>query len=237
MNRREKLLATMVAGILVLIVSGFGLRAVIVKPLREMDRKTSDVRDKMEKIKQERRAFFSAEDRLKGRNLRAFADTVDQASAKSGEVLTRQIISSGLQETEFTRLPVGPRKLRGANEIGWSVQGEGPLSNVVNLVYLMQETPWIHQVDGLSLSTGDGPGMVKVRFRYLTLVLDPAPEVDRKELPSKASLDSAVRRSLDLLVARDLLRPYVKRPPPPPPARVSMRAGVPFESRLGSTGA
>lgn len=225
MNRREKLLATIVGGVVVVILVGFGLRSVIVKPMREMDRKTADVREKIEKIKQERRSFFAAEDRLKGRNLRAFADTVDQASAKSGEVLTRQIIASGLEEADFTRLPVGPRKLRGGNEIGWSVQGDGPLSNVVNLVYLMQETPWLHQVDGLSLSTGDGPGMVKVRFRYLTLVLDPAPEVERKELPTKASLDSPVRHLLDSLVARDLLRPYIKRPPPPPVPAVPGSSG------------
>ena len=217
MSRREKLLAGVILGLVGLLVVGFGVRSWIFKPLREMDRRTADLREKIEKVKADRRAFFAAEDQLKGVNLRVFADTVDQASARSGEMLTRQILISGLEESEFTRLPVGPRKLRGANEIGWNVQGDGPLSNVVNLVHLLQESPWIHHLDGLSLSVGDGPGMVRVRFRYLTLILDPGPEVERKELVSKASVLSPERHLLDGLVARDLLRPYIKRPPPPPP--------------------
>ncbi len=220
MNRREKILAAAVGGLIGLFAFGFGIHAYMVKPLREMDRRTADLREKIEKVKGERRAFFAAEDQLRALNGRTFADTVDQASSRSGEMLTRQILASGLEESEFTRLPVGPRKLRGANEIGWNVQGDGPLSNVVNLVHLLQESPWVHHVDGVSLSLGDGPGMIRVRFRYLTLVLDPGPEVERKELVSKATLGGPDRHLLDGLVSRDLLRPYIKRPPPPPPPPV-----------------
>jgi len=142
---------------------------------------------------------------------------VDQASAQSGELLTRHILRSGLQEDEFTRLPIGPRKLRGAQEIGWSVQGEGPLADVVDLLFVLQESPQLHRLDGVSVTGGELPGLVKVRFRYLTLVVDPAPDVQRKELAPKYALDSPQRHIFDGIVGRDILRPYVKRSPPPSP--------------------
>ena len=220
MNRREKLLLTVVASLVGIGVAVFVLRSVITKPLAEIDKRTAALREKIDKIKAERRAFFAAEEQVKALTLHTFADTIDKASAKSGEILTRQIVDSGLQETEFTRLPVGPRKLRGANEIGWSVQGEGPLSNVVNLVFTLQQSPWAHRVEGLVISSGDAPGQVKVHLRYLTLVLDPSPEVSRVDLPPKFTLDSPERRILDGVVLRDILRPYIKRPPPPPPPAV-----------------
>lgn len=217
MNAREKSLLIAVGSIVGLFVVIFGIRAWIVQPLKEIDKRTAVVREKIEKIKTERRNYFAAEDRLRTLTLKTFADTVDEASAKSGEVLTKEIVQSGLKESDFTRLPVGPRKFRGANEIGWNVQGDGPLAKVVNLLFILQESPHLHRLENLTLSAGDVPGDVRVRFRYLTLVMDPAPEVTRTNLVPLLSLDSAERRLLDESTRRDILRPYIKRPPPPPP--------------------
>src|SRR5262249_30506996 len=120
LSPREKLLACSIGGLIAGFGCGYGGRAVILPPLEEIDRRIASSRDKLEKIRGERRACFAADDQMKAFTLRTFADTVDQASAKSGEVLTRKIIESGLSEADFTRLPVGPRKLRGAQEIGWN---------------------------------------------------------------------------------------------------------------------
>ncbi len=217
MNSREKLLASVISSLLGIFVFGFGIRALIVQPLRDVDKRTAVVREKIEKIKTERRNYFAAEDRLKTIAATTFADSVDEASAKSGEALTKKILLSGLEESDFSRLPVGPRKLRGANEIGWNVQGDGPLDKVVNLLFVLTESPHVHRVDNLSVSVGDSPGLVRVRFRFLTLVLDPSPEVTRTNLLSRVTLESPDRRLLDEIARRDILRPYIKRPPPPPP--------------------
>jgi hypothetical protein len=207
MNRREKILATLVGSLIGAFVIGFGVRVVIVKPLREIDKRIAGTRERLGKIQAERRAYFAAEDQMKVATMRTFADTVDQTSAQSGELLTRHILKSGLQEEEFTRLPLGPRKLRGAQEIGWSVQGEGPLADVVDLLFVLRESPHLHRLDGVSISQGEMPGVVKVRFRYLTLVMDPAPDVQRKELVSRFTLESPERHILNGIVTRDLLRP------------------------------
>ncbi|HKQ39334.1 MAG TPA: hypothetical protein VJ063_14745 [Verrucomicrobiae bacterium] len=217
MSKREKIMAALVGGLVLVFAGGFGLRAIWMKPLKELDRKTSALREKLDKVRGERRAFFAAEDAVKKFEQRAFSDELDQASAKSGEMLTKTILQSGLPESEFTRLPVGPRKMAGANEIGWSVQGEGKLQRMIDLLFLLQESPFLHRVDGLVVSPGDTAGYVRVRFRYLTLVMDPAPIVDPIDLKPKYTLESSERIIYNTIITRDILRPYVKRQAVPKP--------------------
>lgn len=216
MNPREKLLAGLVLGSACLLGGGLGLRAFITKPLTDLDKRIATARERLEKINTERRNFFAAEDRLKSLAKLVFADTVDEASARSGEMLTKQILRAGLKEVSFTRLPVGPRKMRGASEIGWNVQGEGALAGVVNLLFLLEQSPHLLRLENLVVSGGDAPGQVRVQFRCLTLVLEPTPDVPRQPLLARVELDSPERRAFDTIPVRDILRPYIKRPPPPP---------------------
>jgi hypothetical protein len=225
MNQREKILASAIGSIVGVLVIGFGVRAAILKPLNDIDKRIKASKEKFDKITNEKRQFFSTEDHVKQVALKTFGDTIDQASATSGEILTKRILESGLEESEFTRTPASPRKLKGANEIGWIVQGEGPLTNIVNLLFLLENSPYLHRVENVSVTTGDGVGRVKTRFRFLTLVLDPAPEAQRKALADKFALESPERHAYDDLVARDILRPYIKRPEPPKPVTAPGNTG------------
>ena len=215
MNRREKIMVAIVVGGAGLFATALGSRAFITKPVAEMDKRIAAAREKLDKINTERRNYFIAEDRMKALTKLAFADTVDEASARSGEVLTKQILQAGLKEANFTRLPVGPLKMRGSSEIGWNVQGEGLLASVVNLLFLLEQSPYLQRLENLVVSQGDSPGSVRVHFRCLTLVMEPAPDVERTELLASVGLESVERRALDTIVARDILRPYVKRQPLP----------------------
>jgi hypothetical protein len=237
MNAREKTLAMIVGTGVALFGGILVVRAILLKPIKDLDKKNVALQERLVKIKAERRAYFEAEDQVKEFARHTFADQVDKASAKSGETFTRQILASGLQEADFSRLPVGPRKLPGANEIGWSVQGSGPLEKVVNLLFLLQEAAVLHRIENLVVSAGDTPGEVKVRFRYLTLVLDPTPEVEPADLQAKVALNSPQRRIYDSIISRDILRPYIKRPPaapndPNPAAPVSAPKGPPGPESL-----
>jgi hypothetical protein len=213
MNARERRLVLIIGSILVLFLAVAGLRSFFLKPLREIDKRTAVLKDKLQKVNAERRAYFAAEDTVKDFAKRAFADQIDQASAKSGEILTRQILESGLREADFSRLPAGPRKLPMASEIGWSVQGQGKLADVVNLLFLLDQSPYVHRIEGVAIHAGDAPGQVRVGFRFLTLVVQPSPIVDVVPLVAKVNVDSPRRRVYDGIIARDLLRPYVKRAP------------------------
>ena len=213
MNSREKIMASAVGGIAGLFALILGVRVLFIAPLKEIDVRTNAVREKIAKIQDERRAFFAAEDRLKAIARKTFAETTEQASAVSGELLTRQIIAAGLEESDFTRLPFGPRKLRGASEIGWNIQGDGPLTNVVNLLFTLDSSSWLHRMENLTITAGDSPGTVRVNLRYLTLIMDPAMQVTHSSPTNAFTLSSPERRHLDTIVVRDLLRPYIKAPP------------------------
>lgn len=229
MNAREKVMAGVVGALAGLLAVGFGARLLFIKPLRDLDRQIAGVRDKLAKVQQDRRNSFMAEDRLKAAARRTFAETVDQASEVSAELLTRQILAAGLAESGFSRLPVGPRKLRGASEIGWNVQGEGSLSNVINLLYILDTSPWLHRTENLAVSIGETPGSVHVRFAYLTLVIDPPMGVIHSNLSRPFALHAPERRQLDNIAMRDLLRPYLKPLPvaPTPAVTSSGKRGGP----------
>lgn len=218
MNDREKRLLGLIGGIVgvaLLFVVG---RSLFLKPLTEVDRRIAGVREKLDRLAKDRRDYFAAEDEVKALTARTFSDDIDQASAMFGEMLTRTIINSGLREADFSRLPTGTRKIRGALETGWTVRGDGPLAQVVNLVFLLDRATPVHRLDGLTLAPSDAPGRVRVSFRYLTLVPMPSPEVERVDLESKLNAESPERRVYDPMVARDLLRPYIPKPLPPTPA-------------------
>lgn len=227
MTRREKILAMGVGGVVALIGLGVGGRALLLKPLKEIDSRTAGLRDKLDKIKAERRTYFAEEERMKKVAQRMFSEDLDQASARSGEMLTQYILQSGLQESDFTRLPVGPRKLRGASEIGWSVQGDGPLPDVIDLLFLLRASPHVTRLENISLGPGESVGVVRVRFKYLTVVLSPAPPADPIDLSPKFTLESSERHAYDALIVRDLLRPYIKRPPPPSQAAQGLARHLP----------
>jgi hypothetical protein len=213
MKKREKILAGVIFGFIVVFVIGIGLRSFFLKPLKEIDKQTALLREKIGKINQERREYFEAEDALKKVTQRTFSVDLNQASARSGEIMTREIAAAGLNDADFTRLPVGPRKLKGASEIGWSIQGKGDLTRIVNLMFLLQTSPHLHRIEGVTLSASEKPGEVKARFLYLTLVIEPAPEFDPIEIKRQFTLESPERFAYSTIVARDLLRPYIKAPP------------------------
>jgi hypothetical protein len=82
MTAREKTLAAVVGGVLALIAGGFGLRAFLFKPLTEIDKKTAALREKIDKVKTDRRTYFADEERMKTIAQRMFSDDLDQASAR-----------------------------------------------------------------------------------------------------------------------------------------------------------
>lgn len=216
MKKREKILAGIVLGFVGIFVLGFGVKGFFLKPLTKIDKETSLIREKIAKINAERREYFDAEDSLKRVAQRTFGTELNQASARSGEMITRQITVAGLSEADFTRLPVGPRKLKGASEIGWSVQGKGTLDKVINLLFLMQTSPHLHRIESVTLTSYEKPGEIKVRFLFLTLVVEPAPEFDPIELKPKFNLESPERIAYNTILDRDILRPYIKATPPAP---------------------
>ena len=218
MRRREIILLGAVGCMFLLFLGAYGIRVVFVKPLKELKSQIAALRDKVRQGNEDQRAYLSADKYLKDMAPRLFGREADAATADAGKMLTEQIVRLGLQESQFSRLPVGPRRLRGAQEVGWSVQGEGPLTKMIDLLFVLEQTPQVHRLENLVLSAGDQPGRIKARFRYLTLVFEVAAAKPKADLQPRFALDSPQRRLYDAIVQRDLLRPYSPRPPAEAPA-------------------
>lgn len=217
LNPREKLLAVVIGGFVLLVAGGLGIRLFFISPLKKIDKEIDALKTRQTKINNDRREYFKNEDYIKSLARKSFGLQVDQASAKSGEMLTAQLAAAGLNDADFTRLPVGPKKLRGASEIGWNVTGKGSLQQMVNLLYLLEHSPYLHKIENLIISTDDKPGKVRARFHYLTLVIDTVTDVKLDDLKWTNNLAGPDRKMLNIIAQRDILRPYIKRPPPPPP--------------------
>jgi hypothetical protein len=111
----------------------------------------------------------------------------------------------------------------------------GSLEQAVDMLYLLQEDPYLHRIEGLKLMPHrDGRG-VDLSFRYMTIVLDEKllklkREVGDDEktiliktaeaespLPLPELAGSAERSEYGLISSRNMFRPYIKKPPPPKP--------------------
>jgi hypothetical protein len=214
MNRREKTLVASVGILALLFIGIFVIKGICAPALKKLDNTLAGLREKVGQIKDERRAYFSEEDYLKGLASRLFGRDTDTATAQAGKMLTDEIVRLGLQESRFSRQPVPPHKLRGAQEVGWSVQGEGPLARMVDLLFVLEQTPQVHHIENLVISAGDRPGRVRARFYYLTLVIDiAAGDGVKADLKPQFTLQSPRRRLYDPIVQRDFLRPYIPGQP------------------------
>ncbi|MCP5521393.1 MAG: hypothetical protein H7A46_07580 [Verrucomicrobiales bacterium] len=232
MTGRARLLAFLALGGAALWVLVLGVKSFVFAPLRSVDEQIEQLQGKLEAAAKDRASFLADEVHLRALVPRTFGTSPDTASAEVGSTLTGHILRVGLRESDFTRIPIGERRLPGAVEIGWTVQGEGALNRIVDLLYLLEADPRLHRIDGLVLSAGSKGDRVRARFRFMTLLLNPPPPPGDQAPLSPATLDGGDRGLYAGIVRRDLLRPYVPRretpssPIPPdagsPPAEPSV---------------
>ncbi len=215
MKQREKRLALVVGAVVLVFPVVLGVRGFLVTPLKEIDSQTQGLRDKLQQINDERRAFIANDDFIKSVNRCTFGRDTDVATAQAGKMLTDQINRLGLREEQFIRMPLAPHRFKGAQEIGWNVQGEGPLPKMIDLLFVLAQTPQVHRLENVVISAAERAGRVKAHFRYLSLVIDGASEGPKPDLQPRCTLNSPDRRFYDLIVQRDLLRPYIQRSAPP----------------------
>lgn len=212
-ERRIAILAGVAAG-------GFALLAAhdrwFVQPLEIAEARTRAARDRLNVLIGKEQNAKVALARLNSVASRAFAGDPDLASARASERLTACLERARLDDKAFTRIPLGRRAIRGATEVGWSVQGSGPLDRVVDFLSLLERDETLHRLDGLVLGPTDDGG-VHVQFRYATLVVEvPAPK-EAGPRPLDGELDEPERLAYAEIVRRDIFRPWAPPPPPPKP--------------------
>jgi hypothetical protein len=216
-DKRTKLLAWLAIGTAGLLVAGLLVRGLVVGPLRTIDDQIRQYEVKLASLQKARSTLRAAETQVRAAAAKGFGTGLVGAEANLGALLTQRIMQVGLHEAQFTRTPIGHRRLFGAQEVGWTIQGQGPLARVLDLVFVLQTDPRLHRVEGLALSPVRPADHVRVRFSYLTLVVNATPATKLLDPPVEANLDSPARRRYDAITRRDLLRPSIPGEEPAPP--------------------
>jgi hypothetical protein len=161
----------------------------------------------------------------------------DKTAAKERmrSMLMDLLEASKMRHIDLADSDIGNKK-QGAEDIGWKITAYGELANVVTFLHMVSGDSHLHRLENLSVSPASG-GEVVLNVRYATLVLDGAKAPTTQIATSgPASLPaSEKRREYDVIAARDILRPYVKRRPAPgSPAPVTNTPGNQYVASHGA---
>jgi len=251
MTRREKSLAAIVAAML----GGFAaygvVTAVFLDPAAEADLAMPALQDKIDEHTRQigRKEYYRK--RLGQFIGRTFGRTESEVRENMRAYLLRRARQCKINtQLDWDTSPFTGRGRSGIYKtVGWSVTARGSHKSITDFVKLLQDDPYLHRIDLLHVTPIPKQQDRKVLVRYVSLVLDPKVHPKRKPGTAPASRPALVElaradcKERDAIVARDLFRPYVKRPvvrrppptrrkdpPPPPPRRGPVKP--PIETRL-----
>jgi len=235
MTQREKQLGVAVAAMLGCMLTYGVVDKLALAPARKADTAARGLAEKISTLRTANARLKYYKGRLAELRKRTFGADTFVARAALETRLMAMARQSGLNTSDnwTLRSAVGLPKRGAYREVAWHVTARGKLERVVNFLYLLGADNHLHRISALSLAHDPDGGAVKVRLRYSTIILDlkKPPKADGKATkttkasqPAGPSLDSPRREQLAMIVARDLFRPYVKRPPPgvavsPPPSQ------------------
>ena len=225
MNNREQKLAIIIGAAVGLFLFYLLMDRVLISPVRDLDRQIADLQEKNQKLLDENNRELSYLKRIRTYASQTY-DTIDlRASEKIRARLAELLESSGLADENLSLRPITGSLVPGNfHSIGWSISARGPLTKIINFLYLLDNDPRVHRIDGLSLTPLSKPGEVDVQLRYMTLILDPVkgekPFAGTPVALPPINLKTPVRSRYQLIAIRDILRPYIPRPPGAPSAPI-----------------
>lgn len=253
MNRREKILAAVTGLFVVCLLIYILVDQLILTPAGKWDTKAEDLTKEITKLQHEIGKKHKYVRRLREVASRSLGFDERQVSNDLDRQLKRLLNQSGLSDQNQSLSPASGTPVGGVyKEIGRAGHVSGTLSNAIDFLYLVKREPALHRLDNLVITPRQG-GRADLQFKYSTLVLLPLKEREFRfpttttapAPPRKVDLNGQKRLRYNVIVARDLFRPYVKRPviaivprrpaptpprpapprPAPPPPRAPARAG------------
>ncbi len=105
--------------------------------------KVKNLELKVAKLKESEAITENDEYYLADTSRNSFSMDESEAISRMGSHLTEAIKASGLSEDRFTRRPLKTTQLtkNGAKQIGYTVSGRGPLPKIIDLLFLLEQSP------------------------------------------------------------------------------------------------
>ncbi len=219
MNSRERILAIATGAVVLVILIYLGVNKLVFARADALDAKAAELDATVTRLKSENAREDAHRRNLRELVARTFGDDESRASEEVRSHLADLLQASSLGMDSLSLQPVLGRRVPGVyREIGWVVRSRGTLQNIVNFVYLLQADPHVHRMDNVILTPNVRTGEVEIQVKYATLLLE-SPEAKRllaagprEPLPAVA-VDGPERRPYEVIVVRDLFRPYLQRQP------------------------
>jgi len=219
MNRREKILALIVVVGMCAYV-GYQVSAkFLLNPKAKLEAEAKDLRTKILDLKAENgleRIYLS---RLRKTAGRTFGGDEEAVREQMRVRLIRLLEDGGLSTDKLISQPLQGKRLKHKDKardrsIGRSVTIRGKPSHIINFLYLLKKDPHVHRVESVSLSPDTKTGRMNLQLKYFTLIMGPVR--GRKPASSPATnpagtLDAPDRDRYDVIVHRDVFRPYMPR--------------------------
>jgi len=236
MNKREKILAALAGLIAVGFVTYLAINRVFLMPAAQRFNQAKELVIQIEKARAEKAREASYRTRFTELAARTYGTDELKVSEKIRARITAILAASGLSAERLTLKPITGARVPGVyKEVGWMVQVVGGLEPIINFLYLMTKEPHLHRLDNLVISPIQGRSDVDLQVKYATLVLQPPKgqtlatgkvidEID------PALLESPDRKGYQVIVTRDLFRPYIAARKPEP-TRPTPRPSAPSPPR------
>ena len=144
-----------------------------------------------------------------------------QVGAKLRERISDLLQRTGLNQWAWKIDPLPARPVSNHyREVGWNVSAEGGLRSIVDFLYLLDAEPYLHRIDKLDLASVARSARLKLDVKYVTIVF-PEGQAERPgaatsrpvDTRPSGDLEAPRRRGYEVIVSRDVLRPYIRRPP------------------------
>ncbi|MHC4293977.1 MAG: hypothetical protein ACYSTL_00155 [Planctomycetota bacterium] len=216
MNPREKILAIAV-GLLVAVGAGYmTVEKMLLSQARRLDSRAEELRDKIRQMQNNKSIFQAQAGRFDEFAARALGGDENRASEHIQSRLFTLLERCELGGENMSLTPQAARKVsKTEKEVSWVVSAQGIPGQLIDFLYLLNTEPYLRRVENITISRLRRRGLLQMKLRYMTLVLD---EVngeqlsagDETALHTEAPLDSEQRELYDVIASRDLFRPYIK---------------------------
>jgi len=222
MNKREKILAAITAGIICVIVLYTLVNGLFLSPADTLNKAIRNAKNSLVKLARTSKSIKSNTARLKSLAARTFGKDDDEVRAITFSYLMDALDRSGLT-SEGKGVNAGNTKSSGdLRETAWHVVKSGKMEHILNLLYMLEEDPVLHRIENLSIAPREKDGPFRVEFDYvaLSLAAKKGPQFPTtRPANAKLAIDmkSDRRRLYDVIPQRDIFRPYIKYVAPPKP--------------------
>jgi len=228
MNGKEKILAIIVGSFVAVFVLYMTVDKLVFAKIKSIKAQQARATSALGLNKISKEKYLREGARLPGLLAKTFGSDENVASERVRARLDGLLKSGNLG---ISLTPQGGSKIQGRyKEVTWQVDTRGEMADLINFLFLLDKEPYLHRIEGLTLTPELRAGKTKLKLRFITLApakwkgKDIAPGEVAEKL-DRRQLDTAQRKIYDLITLRDAFRPYRKynpppkrKPPPKPPA-------------------